>query len=195
VPGANGVQVCEPVKPSHSHSSSLPIALLYTAIHLPIHYNQTIPTHLPAIPETAAIELLLLPLPHRHSHRILQFKSWLSNSRARRPSCSTRRRSTLQRLLPMRKRMARMASTLAADLRRPVAIPRDTVSLPLSAAVTVTLFFPSFCPSTAAERGYLQTLLLYPSIFTSSSAFLLTHSLFLPSFLPFLPAAQPARMQ
>ena len=55
------------------------------------------------------------------------------------------------RLPPTHKRMARTASTLAADLRRPVVILRDTVSLPLSAA----LFFFSLCPSTA-ERGYLQ---------------------------------------
>jgi hypothetical protein len=148
--------------------------------------------------ETAAFKLLLPSINSstKHptgipSHRNLQFKSWLSNSRARRPSCSTRRRSMPQRLLPMRKRTARTASTLAADLRRPVAIPRDTVSLSLSAAVA--LFF-SICPSTA-ERGFLQmqTLLLLYASFIHCAVCLRSSTL--SHFTPFLPAAQPARMQ
>lgn len=93
--------------------------------------------------------------PLRYNHRISQLIPWLSKSRARLPLCSTRRRSMLQRLPPMRKRTARMASTLAAGLRLPVVIPRDTVSLSLSACLC--LFFP-ICPSTA-ERGYLHSLL------------------------------------
>jgi hypothetical protein len=72
--------------------------------------------------------------------------------------------------------------------RRPSSSGRDSKRhRKSSCSAAVALFFSlSRCPSTA-ERGYLQqTLLLYPSIFTTSPAFLLIHS---------PPAAQPAWMQ
>ena len=127
--------------PSQS-STLLPFAHTHTLSNLPRQTH----TNTSATFETSAIELLLLSSQFvdrnlfRHSHRISQYKAWLSNSRARLPSCSTRPRSMPQRLPPTRKRMARTASTLAADLRRPVVILRDTVSLPLSAALF--FFFP-----------------------------------------------------
>ena len=127
--------------PSQS-STLLPFVHTHTLSNLPRQTH----TNTSATFETSAIELLLLSSQFvdrnlfRHSHRISQYKAWLSNSRARLPSCSTRPRSMPQRLPPTRKRMARTASTLAADLRRPVVILRDTVSLPLSAALF--FFFP-----------------------------------------------------
>jgi hypothetical protein len=170
--------------------AALPLfAPLYTTIHLPIHYNKTIPTEYP-------LPFLRLPqsncccchsiqsldqAPHRHSHRILQFKSWLSNSRARRPSCSTRRRSMLQRLLPMRKRTARMASTLAADLRRPVAIPRDTVSLPvlpLSHSFFPSLSAPPRPNAATCSRHYCCIHQYSPPLLPSCQ---FTHPSFVPS--------------
>ena len=72
-------------------------------------------------------------------------KPWLSNSRARRPSCSTRRRSMPQRLLLTLLRRERTASTLAADLRLPVATRRDTVSLLFALCLPAFLPFPHLC--------------------------------------------------
>jgi hypothetical protein len=72
--------------------------------------------------------------------------------------------------------------------RRPSSSGRDSKRhRKSSCSAAVALFFSlSFCPSTA-ERGYLQqTLLLYPSIFTTTSAFLPIHSPFLPSLHFFL---------
>ena len=153
---------------------------MYTPIHL---QSSTTRPYLATFLETAAFKLLLPSINSSTkrptvipSHRNLQFKSWLSNPRARRPSCSTRRRSMPQRLLPMRKRTARTASTLAADLRRPVAIPRDTVSLSLSAAVFV--FFPSAPPRPNAASCRCRHYCCYMHhSFTAQSAFALPLSL------------------